>query len=199
MNEETRFNLRYEEGNLPWDIARPDNNLINAVNKIPIAPCKVLDVGCGTGDNAIWLAKNGFNVTGTDTSEVAIRYASEKAVGNGVNCHFIKSDFLKDVLGPNSFGFVFDRGCFHSFDSDVERRRYAQNVANVIEEGGLWLSLIGSADDPPRDFGPPQRTAENIIKAVEPDFEILSLVSGNFDSNDPEHSRAWVCLMRWRG
>jgi len=198
MNEETRFDLRYKNGDIPWDIAKPDSNLIEIVRNTPIVKCKALDIGCGTGDNAIWLAKSRFIVTGADTSEAAIRYAKEKALENGVRCDFIKSDFLEDDIEAKPFGFVFDRGCFHSFNTDTERRKFAQNVAAVIEDGGLWLSLIGSADDPPRNSGPPQRSAGNIIKAVEQDFEILSLVSGHFDSNNPEHSRAWICLMRSR-
>jgi SAM-dependent methyltransferase len=199
MNEESRFELRYKEGNIPWDLGRPDYNLINILKQISVKPCKALDIGCGTGDNVIWLASNGFTVTGTDTVAEAVKMAQKKAKESGVNCEFIKSDFLADVLESDSFDFVFDRGCFHSFDSDAERKQFAENVAITIKKGGIWLSLIGSADDPPRESGPPQRTARNIIDAVEADFEILSLMSGRFDSNDPIPARAWICLMRARG
>jgi len=198
MNEEERFNNRYETGNIPWDIGRPDYNLVDVINQTPITPCKALDIGCGTGDTSIWLAKNGFDVLGTDTSELAVKIAGEKAIKNNVKCKFLYSDILRDRLPVKSFRFVFDRGCFHTFDLMSERKRFAKNVAEVIEKDGIWLSLIGNADDSPRDMGPPQRTAYDIIKAVEPYFEILSLVSDYFDTDKEDPARAWVCLMRCR-
>ena len=60
MSEENRFEKRYIEGNLPWDVKRRDFNLSELVEDGTISAGKVLELGCGTGDNAIWLAKNGF-------------------------------------------------------------------------------------------------------------------------------------------
>ncbi|MBU4053185.1 MAG: class I SAM-dependent methyltransferase, partial [Proteobacteria bacterium] len=91
-----------------------------------------------------------------------------------------------------------DRGCFHSFNAEEERRRFAGNVADHLEEGGLWLSLIGSSDEPRKGPGPPQRSARDIVLAVESYFEILFLTSGHFGSNRPNPPRAWKCLMRKR-
>ncbi len=198
MNEEERFNNRYKEGDIPWDIGRPDYNLINVVIDTPILPCKALDIGCGTGDSSIWLAENGFKVTGTDTVELAVEMAGEKASESGVEVTFLKSDILKDRLPEHSFDFVYDRGCFHTFDLKSERKKFAKNVAKAMEEGGLWLSLIGSQDSPPRDEGPPQRSANDIVEAVEPYFEIISMVAGFFDSDREVPNRAWICLFRKR-
>jgi len=198
MNEEERFNDRYQTGNIPWDIGRPDYNLVNIVIDTPIIPCKALDIGCGTGDSSIWLAQNGFQVTGSDTVELAVKMAQEKADKNKVDCKFLKSDILKDKIPDSSFEFVFDRGCFHTFDLKSERKRFARNVAYMIKNGGLWLSLIGSLDGPPRDDGPPQRSANDIVTAVEPYFEILSIASGFFDSDREVPNRAWICLFRKR-
>ena len=83
-------------------------------------------------------------------------------------------------------------------DSDEERKRFAENVSRQLTAGGLWLSLIGNADQKRHGEGPPQRTARNIVDAVEPHFEILSLVAGKFEANLPEQPRAWICLMRKR-
>jgi SAM-dependent methyltransferase len=168
------------------------------VTKGLIPPCKTLEIGCGTGSNAVWLAQHNFSVTATDVSEVAIEKAIERASGAGVACTFLLGDFLNDKIPDAPFGFVFDRGCFHSFDSDEERKQFAENVASHLERDGLWLSLIGSTDGPPRNVGPPQRSARDIVVAVEPYFEILSLNSTHFDSNNPEPPRAWICLMRKR-
>lgn len=198
MDAEDRYRKRYESGDTPWDIGRPDFNLIEVVTRTPIKPCKAIDIGCGTGDNAIWLAQQNFHVTGIDASELAIKMAMDKASRAGVRCNFIIIDFLKNRIEGAPFGFAFDRGCFHSLSSHSERESFAENVADHLEKNGLWLSIIGNADERREGPGPPRRTARDIVDSVEPFFEILSLVSGHFGSNRPNPPRAWVCLMRKR-
>lgn len=198
MSVEDRFKKRYKTGDTPWDIGKPDFNLIEIVTKTPIKSCKALDIGCGTGDNSIWLAQKHFDVTGTDISEIAIEKAKEKALKSGVKCTFIVVDFFEDRIEDTPFDFVFDRGCFHSFGSDEERKKFAKNVSACLEKDGMWLSLIGSADDQRQAPGPPKHTANDIVVAVESYFEILSLSSSHFGSNRPDPPRCWVCLMQKR-
>jgi SAM-dependent methyltransferase len=157
-----------------------------------------LEIGCGTGDNAIWLSQQNFQVVGIDASEIAIEKAKEKASKANTKCTFLVSDILTSHIEGAPYGFAFDRGCFHTLASDKERRRFAQNVHDHLGEKGLWLSLLGNADEERDGPGPPQRTARDIVNAVEPYFEILSLVSGSLGSNSPKPPRAWVCLMRKR-
>jgi len=195
---EDRFNKRYVSDDLPWNIERPDFNFIKVVQSFPVKSCKALDVGCGTGDNVIWLAKQGFEVTGTDLSEKAIEIAKEKTKNAGVDVSLYVNDFLNEKVPGTPFGFIFDRGCFHSFDKKKERILYAKNVNQILEKDGIWLSLIGNYDDGRLDVGPPKRTALDVIGAVEPFFEILSLTQGRFDSNDEIPSKIWICLMRKR-
>jgi methyl halide transferase len=189
---------RYKAGDTPWDVGQPDFNLIEVVTKQPIPSCKALDIGCGTGDNSIWLAQNRFEVTGVDTSATALEKAKEKASKANVACDFILVDLLKNKIEAAPFGFVLDRGCFHSFSSENDRRRFAQNVAIHLEEAGLWLTIVGNADEYRKGPGPPQRTAGDIILAVERYFEVLSLTSSHFGSNRPNPPRAWRCLMEKR-
>jgi hypothetical protein len=63
--------------------------------------------------------------------------------------------------------------------------------------GGVWLSLIGSTEGPPRDEGPPRRSAREVLKAIEPSLEILQLRSGEFGIAG-EQLKAWLCLSRKR-
>jgi len=198
MTVEERYRERYKSGDTPWDTGRPDFNLIETVSQRPIQSCKVLDIGCGTGDNSIWLARNRFQVTGTDTSQIALQKAREKASQAGVECNFVLADFLEDNMEGAPFGFVFDRGCFHSFDSEEDRRRFTRNVATHLDQAGLWLILVGNADEHRQSSGPPQRTARDIVLATEPFFEILSLTTTHFESNRPNPPRAWRCLMQKR-
>lgn len=198
MAEEEHFKRSYQAGDTPWDIGKPDSNLIRIVSAIPLRPCKALDIGCGTGDNAIWLSQQNFQVVGIDISEIAIEKANEKALKANAKCAFLVSDILTTRVEGAPFGFAFDRGCFHTLGSDQERRRLAESVRDHLEKDGLWLSLIGNADEKRDGPGPPQRTAREIVGGVEPYFEILSLVSSFFESRFPSPARAWVCLMRKR-
>jgi SAM-dependent methyltransferase len=198
MREENRFKERYKTGDTPWDIGKPDFNLIQTVTTTPINPCKALEIGCGTGDNSIWLYQQSFPVVGIDASEIAIEKAKEKALTANATCTFLVGDVLTSPIEGAPYGFAFDRGCFHTLASDKERRRFAENVHGHLGENGLWLSLLGNADEQRDGPGPPQRTARDIVNAVEPYFEILSLVSGSFGSNRPNPPRAWLCLTRKR-
>jgi len=198
MTIEEGYSRKYQSGDTPWDIGQADFNLIEVVTQKPILSCKVLDIGCGTGDNSIWLAQNRFQVIGTDTSDIALGKAIEKASKAGFECNFMLADFLKDKIAGAPFSFVFDRGCFHSFSSENDRIRFAQNIAVHLEEGGLWLTIAGNADERRQSPGPPQRTAGDIVTAVEPYFEVLSIVSSHFGSTRPNPPRAWRCLMKKR-
>jgi SAM-dependent methyltransferase len=198
MTVEERYRERYKSGDTPWDVGQPDFNLMDVVTEKPILSCRVLDIGCGTGDNAIWLAQKGFQVMGTDTSHIALGKAREKAFKARVLCDFILLDFLQDTIEAPPFGLVFDRGCFHSFGSENDRRRFAKKVATQLEDAGLWLTIAGNGDEDRQGPGPPQRSAAEIVLAVEPYFEILSLQSSHFGSNRPNPPRAWQCLMQKR-
>ncbi len=79
MTAEEPFKRRYESGDTPWDLGKPDFNLIQTISTMAIEPCTALDIGCGTGDNSIWLSQKNFQVIGIDISEIAIQKAIEKA------------------------------------------------------------------------------------------------------------------------
>ncbi len=189
------WNDSYASGQpLPWDTGTPDPMLVEMIESRAIAPARTLEVGCGTGTNAIYLAQHGFEVLGVDIAPLAVEAARVKAHGR---CRFETADFLNEAPPGAPFGFVFDRGCFHTFDEDHERERFAHNVAASLAEGGVWLSLIGSTEGSPRDTGPPRRNAREIMNAIEPWLEILHFRSSEFGVGG-EPLKAWVCLSRKR-
>ena len=197
-SKQEQYKERYKAKTTPWDTGRPDFNLVDIVNKTPIEKCKALDVGCGSGHNSLWLAQHEFLVTGVDVSEIALQKAKENASTYNVNITFLLLDiFEKDIPGL-PFNFIFDRGCFHSYDSDNERKKFAERVAYHLDEAGLWFAIIGSTDEPPGSPGPPRRSARDVVIAVEPIFEILSLTASYFESNRQNPPRAWACLMKKR-
>ena len=198
MSRSDDWEERYRAGHTPWNTGRPDFNLTKMVTERPIPECKALEIGCGTGDNAMWLARSNFSVTATDISEMAIQQAKDKATAEGVECSFLVMDFMiKDIPGA-PFQFVFDRGCFHSYRTGEERRSFAERVAQHLDTNGLWLSLIGSADGPAQEMGPPRLTARDVVGTVEPFLEVIFLASGHFDADRAEPPRAWVCLAQKR-
>src|SRR5262245_30907763 len=189
------WNDRYaSEEPLPWDTGTPDPTLVEFLESHAVAPGRALEVGCGTGTNAIYLAQHGFEVVGVDISSLAVDKAREKARGQ---CRFETVDFMSGTPPGGPFHFVLDRGCFHTFDEDHERARFAQNVAAALVDSGTWLSLIGSTEGPPRDVGPPRRSAREIMNAIEPSLEILQFHSGEFGVCG-EQLKAWSCWARER-
>ena len=198
MKTSAEWDERYRTGNLPWDTGRDDKNLSHCIEDSCVAPCRMLDLGCGTGSNAVWLAKQGFSVTGIDIAPLAIEAARQRAASEGVDISFSAADILTDPIPNAPFEFVFDRGCFHSMDNPPDTERCTELISGYLTTGGLWLSLIGNADGPVREVGPPRRSASEIVSAVEPRFEIISLRRTDFDSDDEDPPLAWACLMRRR-
>src|SRR5262245_17830875 len=138
------WNENYASGEpLPWDTGTPDPLLVEMIESGTIAPGRALEIGSGTGTNAIFIAQHGFDVLGVDISEVAVNQARAKAHGL---CRFEVLDFLAARPSGGPFDFVFDRGCLHVFDEAGEQVRFAQRVAAELVERGFWLSLIGSTE-----------------------------------------------------
>jgi SAM-dependent methyltransferase len=192
------WNERYKDGNLPWDIMEPDENLVTLVGSGTIAPGRALEIGCGTGLNSLWLASQGFRVLGVDIAPEAIEMANRKKNGQSLACDFAVMDFLKEENFQWKYDFVFDRGCFHSFQEESERRHFASRVSRVLSPDGIWASLIGSTEGAARETGPPRRTAGEVIASVEPYLEILELRSVFFRTNYNYPAQAWLCVARQR-
>lgn len=198
MKTKDRFIAHYKKGYLPWDHKSADYNLLEMVELFPVDPCKTLEIGCGTGTDAIWLAEQGFDVTACDVSEIAIGLAKEKLRGKNIPCNFQVLDFLAEKIGNKPFELVFDRGFFHSYGSKKKRKKFAERVASNLVNEGLWLTLVGSKDRPKTNSGPPRRSALDIISAVEPYFKILSLNASYFGNEQARGDENWVCLMEKR-
>jgi SAM-dependent methyltransferase len=189
------WNESYASGQLPWDTGQPEPLLVEFVISGAVTPGPTLEIGAGTGTNAIWMAERGFDVLGVDVSPLAVERAHAKLEAHALRCRFAAGDFLAASPPTVPFQFVFDRGCFHVFDEPDERRRFVEQVADALGPGGLWLSLIGSSEGPPREIGPPRRSAREVVLAIEPALEIVELRSAEFRGNN---AKAWFCLSRQR-
>ena len=133
---------------IPWNLSEPPPLLVDAVRSGEIGPCRVVDLGCGAGNYAVWLARQGFDVTGVDISEEAIGHARELAEREGVTVRFVAADFLHDV---SEIGAGFDLAVdwevlHHIFPED--RPNYLDNVARLLRPGGRYFSVCFSDRDP---------------------------------------------------
>ena len=189
------WNESYASGELPWDTGEPEPLLVEFVTSGRVQPTQTLEIGAGTGTNAVWLAERGFEVLGIDVAPLAVEQAIAKSKDRELPCHFVTLDILATSPPQGPFHFVFDRGCFHVFDEAEERARFAGRVAAALAPGGLWLSLIGSTEGAAREVGPPRRSARDISLAIEPVLEIVELRAAEFRGHG---AQAWFCLSRRR-
>lgn len=192
------WNQAYVTGDAPWDTGAPDEHLVEFLRSGAVGRGRALDVGCGTGTNALWLAGQGFSVVGIDIAPAGLEKARAKADGAALDCRFAVADFLRDTIPGGPFDLVFDRGCFHVFDEAEDRARFAHQVASLLKPGGLWLSLIASTEGPAREFGPPRRSARDVVAAIEPELEIVELRATELRADLPMRPAAWFCVCRAR-
>jgi methyl halide transferase len=195
MTDHIDWNDRYRDGNLPWDTGRPSTELQRVLSQNNIRPCRALDLGCGTGTNSVWLAQQGFEVTGIDVAPLAVERAERRAHADGVKVHFVVADVLQlpGLNGP--FAFFFDRGCYHAVRRNAPQQ-YAPAVARQLAFGARGLILAGNAREP-HDPGPPVVTEEQIRDELGREFQILDLYEFRFDEAPgvPERFLGWSCLI----
>ena len=190
---------RYTSGEaLPWDSGVPDEHLVAFVEERSITG-RALDVGCGTGTNARWLSTRGLDVVGIDLAPAAIERARAVDAPGPGRVRFLVHDILAAPLPDGPYDLICDRGCFHTFQEAGDRELFARRVAEALAPDGLWLSLIGSTEGPPRSSGPPRRTAAEIVVAIEPHLRIESLRAVEFGEVNGHVPQAWSCLARRRG
>ncbi|OQX14148.1 MAG: hypothetical protein BWK76_15165 [Desulfobulbaceae bacterium A2] len=189
---------RYARGETPWNTGRPDPHLVDLISHWPPHRGTVLDVGCGTGSDALWLARQGFQVTGLDIAAQAVQTARERAGQEGLTITLLQGDFLRDPIPGDNYSLLFDRGCLHSCRSPEARQHFVHRAATLLTERGLWLCLAGNADAPSGASGPPRLRAEELVAMVEPCFEILELKAVLLETGLAMSPLFWRCLMRKR-
>jgi SAM-dependent methyltransferase len=192
-----RWDAAYRDGRRPpWDSGRPSSDLVQAVEQGAIKPGRAVELGCGSGTNAIYLAQRDFEVTAIDLAPTALAIAERKAREAGVQVRWL----LADVLAPpklQPFDFIYDRGCYHGLRKH-HAAAYVESLRRLSRPGTLVLILAGNANDPQPRSGPPRVTEEEIRSDFSKLFEILHLRETRFDSIDPKGTGAlaWSVLMR---
>lgn len=201
--ENRDWDQRYRDADTPWDSGVPSKVLTEAIESGLIKPCRALELGCGTGTNAIFLAKSGFEVTAVDLSSVAIEQARRKAEEAGISINFMQADVSALPYDGPPFQLVFDRGTYHIVRSE-NLLGLQKTLAKVVAPGGYYLVLAGNANEnAPPDRGPPRVTAHELTSELEFDqFDLVSLEESHFNGirigSEILTPLAWKAILRRR-
>lgn len=135
-------------GEIPWNIESPPEELVQLVSSGKIKPCRAIDLGCGAGNYAIYLAGLGFTVTGIDISPKAIQFAQENAKEKKVVCDFVIADLLGDLkkVMKGTFDFAFEWEVLHHIYPE-QRQNYIESVSQFLNPGGIYFSVCFSEKD----------------------------------------------------
>ena len=194
----TDWDVHYQSDKPPWETGRPSEELQRVIAEQKIQPCRMIELGCGTGINAIWLAQQGFDVTAVDFSPLAIEKAVRRAAEAHATVRFVLADVLDLPERFEAFPFFFDRGCYHAVRRD-DVHGYLRTLRQITAPGSIGLVLTGNARDPHEPGkGPPVVSAEEIRAELGSAFEIVRLCEFSFDQVEDEGVRflAWSCLLR---
>jgi SAM-dependent methyltransferase len=157
----TFFDNAYE-GVPTWDIGRPQGAVVR-LEDAGLIEGAVLDVGCGTGENAVFLAGRGHDVVGVDLARAAIDRAKAKAAERAIPARFLVHDALELGALADAFDTVLDVGCFHTLQP-ADRRRYATSLRAALRPGGR-AHLLCWSDRNPFGYGP-ERISRSVIRAA---------------------------------
>jgi SAM-dependent methyltransferase len=187
------FNDAYETGTPAWDIGHPQPAFVT-LGQSGTVHGSVLDVGCGTGENALYFARLGHEVWGIDSAPLAIERAQSKAEERGLAARFLVHDALAlEELG-RTFETVIDSGLFHVFP-DHERPRYVASLAQVLRPGSHYYMQCFS-DQQPGDWGPRRVSQEEIRAAFAVGYRLDAIEEATFENSfEPSGSRAWFCSL----
>jgi SAM-dependent methyltransferase len=182
----------------PWDIGRPQPVFARLADAGLLCG-RLLDAGCGTGENTLLAAERGADALGIDFSPLAIERARGKAAERGIPARFE----VADVLNLGQLGLavdtVIDSGVFHVFD-DGDRARYVTSLASVLGPGGTCY-LVCFSEHEPGDAGPRRVRQEELRSAFRDGWDVTEIVPGAFDINPgpwfaTTTAQAWLATIR---
>ena len=189
----TFFDNAYE-GTPTWEIGRPQGVVIRLAEAGQIVGT-VLDLGCGTGDNALFLVALGHEVVGIDFAAAAIAKARAKASERGIEAMFLVRDALDPADLGRSFDTALDVGLFHTLQPE-DRPRYADRVRATLRPGGRCL-LICWSDRNPFGYGPERITRRQIRSTFRDGWRVEGIDAEVLETRLPVGLvHAWVARLQ---
>ncbi len=198
QSAQDRFRQMYE-GIPPWDIDRPQPAFIEVADKVH---GNVLDVGCGTGELALYFAERGRNVTGVDFLAVAIERARQKSAQRQRKVDFRVLDALQLSDLKCTFDTVLDSGLFHVLPVSP-RRQYVEQLRKVTALDSRLLLLCFSEHEP-GTHGPFRISQPQIREAFKQGWQVESITATRFETHpdsdgqgfSPGGPKAWFAVIR---
>jgi len=181
----------YAEGIPPWQIDRPQPEVIRLIGQGKFES-PVLDLGCGTGDNTIELARQGLVVKGLDAVPKALERARKKTVKAGLkqSPEFVLGDALRLAKSGLKARTVLDCALFHTF-SDEERAEYIRGLEEVLSLGGR-LHILSFSELETRQPGPRRLSLSEITRIFATGWRVEDSVRCRYwDRVRPDGAHAW--------
>ncbi len=189
MMRRLSFELRYLLGRPPWDTGITPPEVLAFLGRTP--PGRALDLGCGTGTNAVELARRGWEVTAIDFSHRAVAAARRRAAAARLPVDVRQGDVidLRGVHGP--FDLVLDIGCFHALAPEAHAR-YAAHVIRCMLPGATYLLYTFLGDGRASRGGRVLPTEESLRRLFTPAFAVTAIDHGT----DRQRASAWFTFLR---
>ncbi|MDO4550114.1 MAG: class I SAM-dependent methyltransferase [Planctomycetia bacterium] len=191
----------YRQGTPPWDTGLIEPDLIRLVEEKLVSPCSTLEIGCGSGVDAIYLAKKGFEVTAIDSSPMAIDRAHSRAKNDNVLLRIVYDDIFKFTPSAGTYDFVYDIGFYH-FIRKTHLTQFMDILWKLTKPGSMYFTLAGDETD---EFeGPPEYlqflpglSKDKIFNELGCLFEEIKIWPGTLYSRFRKAPhKAWACLFR---
>jgi cyclopropane fatty-acyl-phospholipid synthase-like methyltransferase len=183
------------EGSPPWEVQEPQPAIVRLEEQGKIVGA-VLDIGSGTGANAIFLAERGHSVLGIELVPRAVELAKARLAQRGLAVEFRVEDVIRLGDLGRTFDTAIDAGVWHVF-SDLDRPRYASHVRRHMKPGGR-LFLICFSEQQPGTEGPRRVTQAEIRESFKEGWEVESIEPTVYLTK-PEvfgEAKAWLATMR---
>jgi SAM-dependent methyltransferase len=196
------YGISYRFGRPPWDTGVTPPELVEVIEgPSTLAPGRALDLGCGTGTNAVYLARHGWKATGVDFVPSAIARARQRAHAGGLNARFVAGDVTRlgdlGVVGP--FDLVLDIGCFHGIPEAL-RSAYGDQVARATAPGATLLMFAFA--QPLRRWPPIGflgATEVDLVTHLGAAFEMVEVRRGEESRPGQLRLPAWYRMIRRSG
>jgi cyclopropane fatty-acyl-phospholipid synthase-like methyltransferase len=177
----------------PWETGQPQPELVRLAQSGGIRG-RVLDIGCGTGENVLYLCERGLVTWGVDLSQKAIEIAHRKAIERGSTATFKVADALQLGSLERTFDTVIDCGLFHVF-AEHERTQLVASVAGALNPNGRYVMLTFSRDNGPGPW-PHGASADEITETFQDGWHLEFIRPGRFETRF-EAPQAREGLIAW--
>jgi SAM-dependent methyltransferase len=171
--------------------------LLHVLDEYRLPPGTVLEVGCGSGADAIALARRRWEVTAVDCSPIAVERARLRAEQHDALLRFVLSDIIEFAPAAGQFDLVYDAGLYHAI-RQVRLDPYLDALWRVTKPGSYYFCLAGAAEDTAEEEeeeGPPRVTADDIHHELGRLFESIHLRPIQLEGLS-RRVAGWSCLMR---